>query len=51
MTESMFTALSQLKQLGYAVVVFAPDELIGTHPRKVEDRLIELGWEIIGDLQ
>lgn len=51
MTESMFTALSQLKQLGYAVVVFAPDELIGAHPRKVEDNLIEVAWPIIEELQ
>ena len=39
--------LRQLRKMGYAVVAFTPEELRGANPDHVEDRLIELGWDVI----
>lgn len=36
-----------LMDMGCATVVFLPEELRGADPVKVEDRLIEQGWDII----
>jgi hypothetical protein len=36
-----------LRDLGYAVIVWTPDELRGVDPARVEDRSIEIGWDII----
>ncbi len=35
---------------GYAVVVWTPEEIGDLNPRKVEDRVIELGNEVIHSL-
>ncbi len=40
----------QLEAMGCAVVVFTEEELRGARPDLVQDRLIELGFEIIDDL-
>lgn len=40
-------ALNALRFRGYAVIVWSPDELAGVDPSKVEDRSIELGWDVI----
>lgn len=39
--------LRQLRKMGYAVVAFTPDELRSADPDQVENRLIELGWDVI----
>lgn len=44
-------ALNALSSRGYAVIVWSPDELAGADPRKVEDRSVELGWDIIEALK
>ena len=49
--EQIDQALFALKDMGYAVVVFSPEELDGAEADRVEDRLIELGWDIISDLK
>lgn len=46
-TEAEFVVLNGLRDRGYAVVVFTPQELRGAKTRHVEDRLIELGWDVI----
>ncbi len=46
----MSKSISQLRHAGYAVIVWSPKELGGVDPRRVEDRSIELGWEVIADL-
>lgn len=43
--------IKELKDEGYAVVLFNPEELEGAESDRVEDRLIELGWEVIHDLK
>lgn len=43
-------SVENLKNLGYAIVLISPDELQGAESEKVEDRLIELSWDIIDGL-
>jgi hypothetical protein len=48
MTESEIFALCvKMQRLGYAVICFTPDELRGANHRHVQDRLVELGWDVI----
>lgn len=42
--------LRQLRKWGYAVVAFTPAELRGANPDHVEDRLVEIGWDVINTL-
>lgn len=37
----------QLEAMGCAVVIFTEEELRGARPDLVQDRLIELGWDVI----
>jgi hypothetical protein len=51
MTESkIFEFCVKMQRLGYAVVIFTPEELRGANPEHVQDRLVELGWEVINDV-
>lgn len=44
--------IDTLRTAGYAVVVFYPEEMpAGVNPRRLEDRLVELGVECIQDLK
>lgn len=43
--------LKELRGRGCAVVCFVPDELLGADPDHVEDRLVELGWDVIDHLK
>lgn len=36
---------------GYAIVIFTPEELAGANVNRVQDRLVELGWDVIADLK
>lgn len=47
MTPEEVTVLQNLRDRGYAVVVFNLDELREANPCDVEDRLIEYGWDTI----
>jgi hypothetical protein len=49
--EQIDQAIFALKDMGYAVVLFSPEELEGAESDRVEDRLIELGWDVIYDLK
>jgi hypothetical protein len=51
MTQEELGAVQKLREQGYAVIVWTPEELEGAPPRKVEDRSIELGWEVIDALK
>jgi hypothetical protein len=46
-----YEALKSLRQKGYAVVVFNPEELQGVKPRYVEDELVNQAWVIIDALK
>jgi hypothetical protein len=43
--------IDALRAKGYAVIVWTPEELAGASRNRVEDRLVELGWEVIADLK
>lgn len=43
--------ITRLRHDGFAVLVWYPEELGEANPRRVEDRLIELGHQVIEDLQ
>jgi len=49
-TKQAVEHLRQLRKMGYAVVAFTPEELRGADSDHVEDRLIELGWDVIDSL-
>ena len=49
-TKQAVEYLRQLRKMGYAVVAFTPEELRGADPDHVEDRLVELGWDVIESL-
>lgn len=44
-------ALESLRHRGFAVIVWTPGELRSASRRHVEDRSVELGWDIINCLQ
>jgi hypothetical protein len=50
MTNEQIKILNELTFAGYAVVVWTPEEIGDLNPRKVEDRVIELGDEVIYSL-
>lgn len=43
--------INALRNKGYAIIVWTPEELGSANPRRVEDRSIELGHGVIDDLQ
>ena len=51
MTPAQAETIRQLRSEGYAVIVWTPEELGDVAKKHVEDRSIELGWQIIEDLK
>jgi len=47
MTKEQIQALRDLRQAGYAVCVFTPDEMPDSRQRDVEDAMCEGGWRQI----
>jgi hypothetical protein len=47
LTDKELDTLRLLRQRGFAVVVFNPTELREADPDGVQDRLVELGWDVI----
>lgn len=45
------TILTEMQLEGYAIVVFSPEEIGTATAKSVENRLVELGNEVISDLQ
>jgi len=43
--------VDQLREKGYAVSIFTPDELEGVRISSVEDRMVEAGWDMIAFLK
>jgi len=48
--EKITSLCAELRKMGCAVVCFVPEELRDADPDHVEDRLIELGWDVIDNL-
>ena len=49
-TPNQLKVLKEMRDAGYAVIVWSPEELGSASPDKVQDRSIELGREVISDL-
>ena len=47
MTPEEIAAIQSLRDQGYAVVSFNPEELAGVPAHKVENRMCDAGWDII----
>jgi hypothetical protein len=43
--------IADLRDAGCAVCIFNPDEIEDASVSRLEDRLCELGWDVIEDLQ
>jgi hypothetical protein len=46
--EFNYDSVKALRNAGYAVTLWNPDELRGADAKRVEDSIIDAGWEIIG---
>jgi hypothetical protein len=51
MTPEQRKAVQELRSAGWAVILWTPKELRNASPGRVEDRSIELGHQVIEDLQ
>lgn len=47
MTEEQIKVIGELRDSGYAVVIFTPDELGDADPENLEDILVERGWAFL----
>ncbi len=47
MNENERNAIKSLREKGYAVCVFSPEELRGANVDDVEDGLVTAGWDVI----
>lgn len=50
MTQAQKDTIHDLRMAGFAIVIFNPEELGEVEPRLVQNRLVELGNEVISDL-
>jgi hypothetical protein len=50
-TNEMLDALQLLRDAGFAVCAFDPEELAGVDPDQVEQRMRATGWDVIADLE
>ena len=50
-TDEMMDAVAFLRKAGFAVCAFDPDELAGIAPEEIEDRMCQIGWDTIRELQ
>lgn len=49
MSKDHLKAITELRHAGYAVIVWTPEELQGLSSKHVEDRSVELGYEVINE--
>jgi hypothetical protein len=47
LTQQEWEALASIRAKNYAVVVFNPEEIRNAAPNRIQDALVESGWEII----
>jgi hypothetical protein len=50
-TDEMMAAVEFLRKEGFAVCAFDPEELAGIAPDEIEDRMCQIGWNTIRELQ
>ncbi|WP_289101014.1 hypothetical protein [uncultured Marinobacter sp.] len=47
MTDEQYQVIQSLRDEGYAVTVFTPEELANTDSGECEDLMVERGWDYI----
>ena len=50
LSESEAALIEALRRRGYAVTVFTPHELRDADPDSVQERMVQVGWDIIDNL-
>ena len=50
MTKEDWEVIKKFREAGYALTIFSPEELRGASTSDFEDRMVELGWEVIDSL-
>lgn len=51
LTTDEIRQIRAIRAKGFAVIIWTPGELQGANPNRVQDRLIELGWDVIDTLK
>lgn len=51
MTPAEREVIAELRSRGFAVIIWTPEELAGASQKHVEDRSVELGFQVIEDLK
>jgi hypothetical protein len=50
MTKEDWDVIKKFRQAGYALTIFSPEELRGVSTMDFEDRMVELGYEVVDSL-
>jgi hypothetical protein len=50
MTKEDWDVIKKFRQASYALTIFSPEELRGASTRDFENRMVELGWEVVDSL-
>ena len=51
LSQEEFDLIVKMRDNGFAIVIFTPEELCGAESDYVEERLIELGWDVIDSVK
>lgn len=50
MSKEDWAVIKKFREAGYALTIFSPQELRGASTRDFENRMVELGWEVVDSL-
>ena len=50
MSKEDWAVIRKFREAGYALTIFSPQELRGASTRDFENRMVELGWEVVDSL-
>ena len=50
MSKEDWAVIRKFREAGYALTIFSPEELRGASTRDFENRMVELGWEVVDSL-
>ena len=50
MTKKDWDVIKKFREAGYALTIFSPEELRGASTSDFENRMVELGWEVVDSL-
>ena len=47
LTDEVIEALTLLRDKGFAVAAFTPTEMRGADPDRIEDAMVQMGWDAV----